>query len=118
MSALLEAALQVHLLLTLLHLFQKFLRGLPPIRLSISVHETHVVNTVCPILPEVPEQKVSLMFRGLWQSVLWVCGATGPIWIGFRHIHGATLVDQGLLRTCEGVKALPTRSETLSWSSL
>ena len=63
---LLDTSLQVHLLLTLLRLLQTFLGGLLPIGICISVHDTHVVNTVCPILPEVPEQKVSLLFRGLW----------------------------------------------------
>ena len=70
MSALLEAALQVHLLLTLLRLLQTFLSGLLPIGFGISVHDTHVVNTVFPILPEVLYQKVSLLFRGLWRSVI------------------------------------------------
>ena len=64
-STLLKASLQVHLLLTLLRLLQKFLWGLPPIVLCISVHNTHVMNTVGPILPEVMDQKVSLLFRGV-----------------------------------------------------
>ena len=90
MSAPLEAEIQVHLLLTLLCLLQTFLGILFPIGLSICVHDTHVVNTVCPILPEVPEQKFSFLFYGLWQSVIWVCGVTGPRWIGFHPLHGAT----------------------------
>ena len=94
---LLEAALQVHLLLTLLRLLQTFLGRLLPIGLSISVHNTYVMNTVFPIIPEVPEQNVSLLFRGLWQSVIWVCGVTGPSWLGFRPINGAALVDEGVV---------------------
>ena len=97
MSALLEAALQVHILLTLIRLLQKFIGGILQIGLSISVHDLHVVNTVCPVLPEVPEQKVSLLFRGLWRSVLCVCDAIGPSWIGFSLLHGATLVDEGVV---------------------
>ena len=97
MSALLEAALQVHLTLTLLRLLQTFLRRLLPIGLSISVHDTHVVNTFCPILPEVLEQKDSLLFRGLWRSVIRVCCLPGPIWLGFHPLHGATLVDEGVV---------------------
>ena len=50
----------------LLRLLQPFLWGPPPIGLFISVHDTHVVNTVGPVGPEVPDQKVSLLFRGLW----------------------------------------------------
>ena len=57
----------------------------------------HVVNTVCPILPEVPEQKVSLLFRGLWLSAIRVCGVTWPSWLGFRILHGATMVDEGVV---------------------
>ena len=97
MSALLEAALQLHLLLTLLRLLQTFLRRLLPIVLSISVHNTHVVNTVCPILPEVPEQKVSLLFRGFCRIIIQVFGVTGPSCFGFRTLHGATLVDEGVV---------------------
>ena len=92
-----KAALQVHLLLALLRLLQTFFWRLLPIGLSISVHDTHVVNTFCPILPEFPEQKISLLFRGLWRSVIRVCGVTGPVWLVFRPLHGATLVDEGVV---------------------
>ena len=97
MSALLDAVLQVHLLLYLLRLLQTFLRRLLSIGLSISVHDTHVVNTICPILTDVPEQKVSLWFHGLWRSFIRVCGVTGPSWLGFRTLHGSTLVDEGVV---------------------
>ena len=90
-------SVQVHLLLTLLRLLQTFLGGLLPIVLCISVHDTHVVHTVCPILPEVPEQKVSLLFHNLWWIVIWVCGVIGPSWLGFCPLHGATLVDEGVV---------------------
>ena len=93
MSTLLEASLQVHLLLTLIHPLQTFLGVLLQIGLCFSVHYTHFVNTVCPILPEVPEQKVYFLFRGHWWSVLCVGDTTGPGWLGFRSLHSATLVD-------------------------
>ena len=64
-----KASLQVHLLLTPLRLLQISLGGLLPIGLSISVHDTHVVNTVCHIGPEVPDQKFSLLFRNLWDLI-------------------------------------------------
>ena len=67
--------------------------GTSPIGLCIIVHDTHIVNTVCTIQLDVSEQKVSLLFRGLWRSVLCVGDATGPGWLGFRPLHGATLVD-------------------------
>ena len=31
--------------------------------LGISIHDAHVVNNVYPILPEVTDQEVSLLFR-------------------------------------------------------
>ena len=99
---LLEEILQVHLLLTLLRLLQTFLGGLLPIGLCISVHDTHVVNTVCPVGPEVPDQKVSLLFRGLWWRVP-RCGAvTGSGGLGFRPRHGATLVNEGVVAYVRG----------------
>ena len=33
--------------------------------LGICVHDAHAVNTFSPILPEVTDQEVSLLFRGL-----------------------------------------------------
>ena len=102
MSTLLKASLQVHLLLALLRLLQTFLWGTPPIRLCISVHDTHVVNTVGPVGPEVPDQKVSLLFRVLW----WGgprCGAvTGSGGLSFRPRHGATLVNEGVVAYVRG----------------
>ena len=67
-ATLLKASLQVHLLLTPLRLLMTSLRGPLPIGLLISVHNTHVVNTVYPIGPEFPDQKVSLLFRGRGSS--------------------------------------------------
>ena len=71
--------------------------GLLPIGLCISVHDTHVVNTVCPIVPEVLDQKVSLLFRGFWWIFPWVGVATGTGRLGFRPLHGATLVYEGVI---------------------
>ena len=36
------------------------------VRHGVSVHHTNFVNTVCPLLPEVPDKKVALMFYELW----------------------------------------------------
>ena len=104
MLTLLKASLQVHLLLTLLRLLQTFLWGPPPIGLCISVHDTHVVNTFGTVGPEVPDQKVSLLFRVLW----WGgprCGAvTGSGGLIFRPRHGATLVYEGVVAYVRGVE--------------
>ena len=93
----LEASLQINLLLTSLRLLQTSLGGLLPIGLCISVHDMQVVNTVCPILPDFPEQKVSLLFCVLWRSFNWVGAATGAGRIGLRPLHGATLVYEGVV---------------------
>ena len=60
-ATLLEASLQVHLLLGPLCFLQSFLRGPSPIGLGVSIHDTHVMNTVSPIFPEVSNQEVSLL---------------------------------------------------------
>ena len=98
----LKASLQVHLILTPLCLLQTFLWVPLPIGLCISVHDTHVVNTVCPVGLEVPDQKVYLLFRGIWWSVP-PCGAvTGSGGLGFRPLHGATLVYEGVVAYVRG----------------
>ena len=113
MSTLLKSSLQVHLILTPLRLLQTSLGGLLPIGLCISVHDTHVVNTVGPVGPEVPDQKVSLLFRGLWRGGP-RCGAvTGSDGLDFRPRHGATLVNVRVVvyvRGGEGpARQIPTR---------
>ena len=97
MSTLLKSSLQVYLILTPLRFLQTSLGGLLPIGLCISVHNTHVVNTFCPVGPEVPDQKVSLLFRGLWWRVPLFGVVTGSSWLGFRPRHGATLVYEGVV---------------------
>ena len=92
-----EGNLQLHLLLTPIRLLQTSLRGPLPIGLCISVHDTHVVNTVCFVVPEVPDQKVSLLFHGLWLSVPQFGAVTGSGGLDFRPLHGSTLVDEGVV---------------------
>ena len=48
-----------------LRLLQAPLRVLCPMRLGISVLETHIVNNVHTILPEVTDKKVALLFCDL-----------------------------------------------------
>ena len=102
MSTLLKASLQVHLLITPLRLLQTSLGGLLPIGFCISVHDTHAVNTVCPVGPEVPDQKVSLMFRGLWWRVPQFGVVTGSGRLVFRPHLGATLVYEGVVAYVRG----------------
>ena len=65
MLALLEACLQVHLLLRPLRLLQTLFQCLRQMGLGICVNDVCAVNTVSPILPEVTDQEVTPLFRGL-----------------------------------------------------
>ena len=65
MSELLEAFLQVNITICLLHLLQTLFRCLCQMGLGIYVHDAHVLNTVSPILLEVMDQEVTLLFHGL-----------------------------------------------------
>ena len=56
---LLEACLQVHLLICPLRLLQTFFRCFRRMGLGICVHDAHVVNTVSPIFLEVVDQEVA-----------------------------------------------------------
>ena len=60
-----ESRLQVHCLLLLLFCLETLLRRLVPVGEGFSVHDKHVVNTVCPYIPEVADQQVSLMLKFL-----------------------------------------------------
>ena len=53
-----EADIEVILLLLLLGVFQKLLRSFGLVGGGVSIHDTHVVNTVCPLGPQIPDQKV------------------------------------------------------------
>ena len=65
MSALLETCLQVHFLIFPLRLLQKIVWSLRQMGLGICFQTLHVVNTFGPILLEVTDQEVTLLFRGL-----------------------------------------------------
>ena len=64
---LLEASLQIHLFLPHFCLVEALLRLLQLVCEGVSVHVTHVVNTVGPLLSEVPDKKVAFIFRNLWR---------------------------------------------------
>ena len=70
MPTLLEASFQIHLFLPPFRLVEALLRLLLLVCGGVSVHDTHVVNTVGPLLPEVPDKKVYLLFRDLWRSCM------------------------------------------------
>ena len=60
------------------------------------------MNTVCPFGTEVPDQKVSLLLRGLWWRVPLFGVVTGLVGLGFRPRHGATLVYEGVVAYVRG----------------
>ena len=55
-----EADIEVILLLLLLGVFQKLLRSFGLVGGGVSIHDTHVVNTVCPLRIEVSDEKIPL----------------------------------------------------------
>ena len=71
--------------------------------LSICVHNMHFVNTVSTILPDVPDQEVTLMLRGLWwRRVVLDGSACGPGQICLRLLHGATCKYEGVVAHVRG----------------
>ena len=76
--------------------------------LGICVQDTHVVNTVSPILTEVTDQDVSLLFRSLWRrrEVQDGC-ACGPGRLCLRPLHGATCEDEGVVAHVRGGECFP-----------
>ena len=65
-------------------------------------HDTHVVNTVSPVGPEVPDQKVSLLFRVLWWGGPRWGAVTGSGGLSFHPRHGATLVNEEVVAHVRG----------------
>ena len=66
MEKLPEAILQLFLFLLLLRIQEELLRILVPVGQAVSVHNTHAVNTVHIYLPEVADQKISLLLQHLF----------------------------------------------------
>ena len=62
---LLEACLQVHLLLRPIRPLQTLFLCLHIMRLSICVHDAHVVNTTSTIISEVMDKEATLLLIGL-----------------------------------------------------
>ena len=71
--------------------------------LGVSDHDTHGMNTVRPIIPEVTDQEVSLMFCGLWRRrAVPVCRTTSPGRLSLLPLHGATCKDEGFIAHVRG----------------
>ena len=71
--------------------------------LGISVHNTHVVNTVIPIMPEVTDQEVSILFCGLWRrNVVQIGCACDPGRLCLWPLHDSTCKDEGVVAHVRG----------------
>ena len=71
--------------------------------LGFSVHDTHIVNTVVPVLVDVTDQEVSLLFRSLWRrSAVPVSQTYGTCLLIVRPLHGATCEDEGFVAHVRG----------------
>ena len=70
-ETLLEASLQVLTLFLLLRHYEALLWRPVLVREGGSVHDMHVVNTVCPYLPEFVDQHISIIIGRLFIS-MWV----------------------------------------------
>ena len=91
MPVLLEASLQVHPFFPPFRLVEAPHWIVCPMRWGVSVHNTNVVNTVCPLLPEVTDQQVALLLRDLWRLHFSVVGGSAcPGWRSLCPLHGAT----------------------------
>ena len=72
-------------------------------RLGVIVHDTHVVNTVGPVLPEFTDQEVSLLLCGLWRwRAVQISRTYGPGRLSFWTLHGATCEDEGVIAHVRG----------------
>ena len=91
MPALLEASLQVHPLFPPFRLVQAALWILRPVLRGVGVQDPHVVDTVCPLLPEVTDHQVTLLFCDLRRlHYCMLCFSACPGWRSLRPLHGAT----------------------------
>ena len=71
--------------------------------LGVIVHNTHIVNTVGTVLPEVTDQEVSLLFCGLWRRCTGPISRTyGPGWLSLSPLHRATYEDEGVVAYVSG----------------
>ena len=71
--------------------------------LGISVHDTHVVNTVSTIMPEVTDQEVSLLFSGIWRCcVVPVSRTCGTVRHSLWILHCTTCKYEGVVAHMTG----------------
>ena len=84
------------------------------IGLSVSVFDTHVMNTVCLIMSDIVDKKVAFLWHGIY-LICWCCGCgIGRIW--FFPLQGTTCVDEGIVAHVIWVMDFPAKSATLSQS--
>ena len=90
--AFLEAGLQIFLLLLFLYHMENFIGWLFTVVEGFSVHNKHVVNNVYPSLPDIVDQKISLLLWCLFIRSRIV--EKGPCRMGIYLPHCMTWIDE------------------------
>ena len=92
------AGINILLFLCLLISFQALFGGFGLVGCGAGIHDTHVVNTVCPLHPEVSDEYIPLQLSYILLR--------GPFEIFLTYIHGETCVDFGVVARLRGVEGL------------
>ena len=94
-----EVGAEVFLFLfCLLSSFHTLIDGFGLVGGGVNIHDMNVVNTVCPLHPEVSEDYISLHPLLVLQR--------GPFEFFFPSTHGATCVDVGIVTYVSGGEGL------------
>ena len=96
-----EAGLEILLFLCLLRGFQAPLGGFGVVGGGVSIHDTHVVNTVCPLIPKVSDEDTPLQLSLILQRVLFE--------FVLPFTHGATSVYFGVATHVRGGEGLASQ---------
>ena len=99
---LLETELHILIILILLRRLKTHLWWIVPVIEVISVHDTHVVNTVSPSMPDITDDKVSLLIRVI-RRPWWIFGR-GFCRLGLYLSYGTTFIDEGVVMHVQGGK--------------
>ena len=96
-----EAGVKVFLLLLLLSGFQELIVFFGLVGGGVSIHDTHVVNTVCPLIPKVSDEDTPLQLSLILQRVLFE--------FVLPFTHGATSVYFGVATHVRGGEGLASQ---------
>ena len=93
-----EAGIEVLLLILLLRGFQALLLGFGLIRGSVGIHDTHVANTVRPLIPDIYDEDIPL------QLPLFLL--RGPSEFVLTSMNSATCVDFVVGLSCKVINPI------------